>query len=209
MKLIFIRHGETLWNREFRMQGVSDVALSDVGVAQSVALARGFKWQIDKVFTSPLDRAVSFAEPLAARRKMTPEIIPELREMSFGRWEGLRYADMDDEMKKGFEEWCVDPVNVCPPEGEAAADMGDRVRAAVDKISQTLGEDETAAVVTHGGLIRVAVTLLMELPPVTAARMQIETGSLTVLEYVAGYWRLVKLNDTCHLQENGEEKGGL
>ena len=206
MKLIFIRHGETLWNREFRMQGISDVALSDVGVHQSKSLANRFRGDIDKIFTSPLGRAASFAAPLAAKYQLQPEIIPELREMSFGRWEGLRYQDMDKAMKKNFEAWCLDPVNVRPPDGEAAADMGARVRVAVEKITASLGAEDTAAVVTHGGLIRVAVTVLLELPPVTAARLQIETASLTVFETMGDHWRLAKLNDNCHLQENVEDR---
>ncbi|MDW7651669.1 MAG: histidine phosphatase family protein, partial [Bacillota bacterium] len=98
-----------------------------------------------------------------------------------------------------FEKWCADPVQTCPPGGEAAADMAGRIQEAVKEMSASLEAGQAAAVFTHGGVIRVAVTTLMGFPPVTAARLQIDPGSVTVTENVAGHWRLVRLNDTCHL----------
>lgn len=200
MRLLWIRHGETLWNREYRLQGTSDVELSDTGCRQALCLAKKFRDNPQKIYTSPLKRTQAFAAPLAERFGLAPQVLPELREMSFGRWEGLRYEDMDDEMKRWFEKWCADPVNVCPPDGEAAVSLADRVNAALDIIRAETVQDGTVALVTHGGVIRVAVTLLMGMAPEAAGRMQIEPGSVTVTDYIAGTWRLIRLNDTCHLQ---------
>lgn len=199
MRLIWIRHGETPWNSEFRLQGTSDVALSELGQEQSRRLAAVFRWELHKIYTSPLGRARSFAAPLAKRCKLDPTVVEELREMSFGRWEGLRYEDMDVAMQQTFAAWCNDPVNVCPPDGESAAKMGKRVRVAVDKLIASMQVGETAALFTHGGVIRVAVTALMGLPPVTAARLRIDTGSITIMDLVGEHWHLVGLNDTSHL----------
>ena len=182
MRLIWIRHGETQWNSEFRLQGTSDVALSKLGIAQSQRLAAAFRGELHKIYASPLGRTRSFAAPLAKRYNMAPTIVVELREMSFGRWEGLRYEDMDRTMQQHFEAWCLDPVTVCPPDGEAATEVSKRVRIAVDKMTAVMQNEETAAVFTHGGVIRVAVTALMGLPPVTAARLRIDTGSITVID---------------------------
>jgi broad specificity phosphatase PhoE len=200
MRLIWIRHGETLWNREFRLQGTSDVELSLKGVRQAECLAEHIADRPVKLYTSPLKRTQTFAAPLAQKFALTPVVLDELREMSFGRWEGLRYADMDPQMQHWFEKWCADPVNVCPPEGEAAITMAGRVRIAIEKIRNNTRENDRVAIVTHGGVIRVAVTLLMGMPPETAGRLQIDPGSVTVTDNFAGNWRLAGLNDTCHLR---------
>ena len=103
MKLIWVRHGETLWNREYRLQGLSDVALSERGQWQAERLAAAFTEQPNYIFASPLQRAQAFAAPLAARFALPVQVDDDLREMSFGQWEGLRYADMEPAMQKQFE----------------------------------------------------------------------------------------------------------
>lgn len=200
MKLIWIRHGETSWNSEFRLQGSSDVELSAAGLLQADCLAAHFPGKPDKIYTSPLMRAQAFSVPLAGRFRLVPTVLTELREMSFGRWEGLRYMDMEPEMQASFERWYADPVNNCPPGGEAAASLTKRVERAVKIIMSEMATTETAAIVTHGGVIRVAVTMLMGMAPAMAARFRIDTASVTVLEYLAGQWQLACLNNICHLR---------
>jgi alpha-ribazole phosphatase/probable phosphoglycerate mutase len=201
MKLIWVRHGETLWNREYRLQGLSNVALSERGQWQAERLAAAFTEQPNYIFASPLQRAQAFAAPLAARFALPVQVDDDLREMSFGQWEGLRYADMEPAMQKQFEAWCNDPVTNIPPGGEGAAALAARVQNFLHMLTARLQENETAVIVTHGGIIRTAVTLAMEMPAAAAARLQIDTASVTILYYYNHCWYLAKLNDTCHLQE--------
>lgn len=200
MRLIWIRHGETNWNREFRLQGSSDVELNVEGRRQANCLAAHFQAKPDKIYTSSLKRAQMFSAPLASRFGLVPTVLAELREMSFGHWEGLRYADMDYEMQSLFEKWCTDPVSICPPGGETGASLAHRVQKAIKIIMAEMAAADTAILITHGGVIRVAVAMLMGMVPAAAARLQIDTGSVTVLEYLTDHWRLVRLNDTCHLE---------
>ncbi|HHW92687.1 MAG TPA: histidine phosphatase family protein [Firmicutes bacterium] len=199
MRLILVRHGETEWNKEFRLQGTSDVHLSALGRRQARQLAEWLPDKPDRIFSSPLLRVREFAAPLAERHGLPVEIIQDLREMSFGRWEGLRYADMEPVDRELFEKWCLDPVHTLPPGGEPAAALGERVARFLERISEELAAEEVAVAVTHGGIIRTAVTLAMQMPPAAAGRMQIYTASVTILDYYASAWHLVKLNDTCHL----------
>jgi phosphoserine phosphatase len=202
MRLLWIRHGETLWNREFRLQGVSDVELSEKGMEQARRLARDLREEPVRLFVSPLLRTRSFAAPLAERFSLSPVILADLREMSFGRWEGLRYEDMDETLQQSFAEWCRNPVDVCPPGGEPFSAVTDRAQAALRVITMQMRQGETAAVVTHGGIIRAVVTMLMEMPPAGAGRLSIEPASVTVMDCPAGQWHLVRLNDTGHLRDD-------
>ena len=141
-----------------------------------------------------------FAAPLAARLGVQPQICNDLREISFGHWEGLRYADMDAATQKLYLSWCNDPVNYTPPAGEAIQTVRERVANFMQKTIETLSEEEAAVIVTHGGIIRVAVTLALQMPAAAAGRLQVDTASLTIMYYYGGLWYLSKLNDTAHLQ---------
>lgn len=200
MKLIWIRHGETDWNKESRLQGLSDVALNERGEKQSRLLAASFPDRPDRIFVSPLSRARAFAAPLAERFGLSMQVVPELREIAFGRWEGLRYADMDTDMRDLFVRWREAPQHHCPPEGEPLALMSDRVAEAIRKITAAMGEEESAAVVTHGGVIRVALSQLFGFSAEVSVRLSVDTGSVSVTQKLSGGWWLVKLNDTCHCQ---------
>ena len=199
MRVIWIRHGETLWNKEFRLQGTSDVALSEVGLTQAESLATRLRAIPTQIYVSPLQRTQAFAAPLANRHEVTVQLLADLREMSFGRWEGLRYADMDHQMQKAYEAWYADPVAIYPPGGESLTCLQGRVQTAMDYIALHSGSEETVVAVTHGGIIRAAVTLAMQMPLATVSRIHIDTASATILDFYNGSWSLVKLNDTSHL----------
>lgn len=207
MRFIWIRHGKTLWNREFRLQGSSDILLSKEGVLQSKLLAASFCKHPQYLFVSPLKRARQFARPLAGLFNLQPIIREELREMSFGNWEGLRYEDMDGETKKLYLAWYKDPGSIVPPEGESFDALTGRVNSFIAAAQGMMQEGESAAIVTHGGVIRAAVVLALGLPAVKAGCLQVDAASVTVLDFYAGTWRLVKFNDTCHLQiTEGDKK---
>ena len=198
MRFIWIRHGKTLWNREFRLQGSSDILLSKEGVLQSKLLAASFCKHPQYLFVSPLKRARQFARPLAGLF-LHPIIREELREMSFGNWEGLRYEDMDGETKKLYLAWYKDPGSIVPPEGESFDALTGRVNSFIAAAQGMMQEGESAAIVTHGGVIRAAVVLALGLPAAKAGCLQVDAASVTVLDFMqapaAG-----KICDTCHLQ---------
>jgi broad specificity phosphatase PhoE len=201
-RLIWVRHGETLWNRESRLQGSSETALSDAGRRQAEMLAGAVGGPLHAVFTSPLARAGTFAAPLCARHKLEPVILPELKEMCFGLWEGKTYAEMDADNQRMFIQWRRDPESFPPPQGETLEQVACRARGALTKITAALEQDMTAAVVTHGGVIRVMLASLLGMHLAAAAQLRISPASVTVLELVADRWELALLNDTCHLQVN-------
>jgi len=112
----------------------------------------------------------------------------------------LRYEDMEPALRHSFELWCRDPVRNSPPAGEALQDVAVRTREGISRMTGGLTENMTVAAVTHGGIIRVAVSILLGVPLDVASRVQIDPASITVFQKVGGIWKLMLLNDTCHLK---------
>jgi broad specificity phosphatase PhoE len=144
--LLLVRHGETDWNREGRVQGHSDVPLNDTGRAQARALAaRLAAERVDAVYSSDLRRARDTAQEVARASGHTVTTTPHLREKHFGSWEGLTR----DEILSG------DPDALSGPwgDGETRDEMADRVLHALRGIAAR-HEGETVVVVSHGGPLR-------------------------------------------------------
>jgi broad specificity phosphatase PhoE len=136
--LLLVRHGETDWNAEGRLQGHTDRPLNDVGRRQAAALAQRLADDgIDTVSASDLARARETAEILAERLGLPVATDPDLRERNWGNWEGLTGSERDR----------VDYV------GEERDAHGERVIRAVRRIAEQ-HPGERIVVVTHGGSLR-------------------------------------------------------
>lgn len=94
--ICFVRHGETDWNVELRMQGQIDIALNARGQAQATAIGRHFEGRrADALYSSDLVRARQTAQPVAQSLGLSAVLLPELRERHFGRCEGLTFAEIE------------------------------------------------------------------------------------------------------------------
>lgn len=153
--LLLIRHGETAWNAEHRIQGRLDVPLSTTGVWQSGRLAeRLASEQIDAIISSDLARAWMTGLPLADARglSMLPE--PRLRERMFGIFEGKTLEDIAAEHPEEFAAWRARDADWRIPGGESAAEFIGRVLEAMQEIAEKHA-GRMVAVVTHGGVLDV------------------------------------------------------
>ena len=164
-RLVLLRHGETDWNAQMRLQGHRDIPLNDRGLAQATAAApsvAGFAPELTMV--SDLQRARQTAAPVAALLGVEPTLDARLRETSMGRWEGLTRADVADGWPGAWEHWRSSIADVAPPEGETRAEVADRARAVVDEIAARPDGPGSALLVSHGGLILGLTALLLGLP---------------------------------------------
>lgn len=153
--LLLIRHGETAWNAEHRIQGRLDVPLSMTGVWQSGRLAERLASEtIDAVISSDLARAWMTGLPLADARglAMVPE--PRLRERVFGIFEGKTLDEIAAEHPQEFAAWRARDVDWRMPGGESGTEFIGRVLEAMHEIAATYA-GQTIAVVTHGGVLDV------------------------------------------------------
>jgi probable phosphoglycerate mutase len=174
----FIRHGETQWNVDRRIQGHTDVPLSAMGREQAEELAdRLMALPIGAIWSSDLRRALETARPLAARLGLEVSVTAALRERNFGDDEGK----IDDEVwpRHPSEHW-ADP-DTAHPNGETRRDVWNRVASFLDALLEHPPAEEIA-LVTHGGPIRLGVAYLQRREIDAIDRQTIANVSVTTVE---------------------------
>lgn len=166
--LLLIRHGETQWNAQGRIQGQRDIALSDRGLRQAQTIARFLGASaIDAVFTSDLSRAHQTAQPLAQTLGIGLRIDPRLRERGFGLFEGSTYEEAQANWPAQYAIWQRRDPAYALPGGESYLQARARVLQCLEEIVRD-HTGATVAVVTHGGVLdivyRAAYAIAWETP---------------------------------------------
>jgi glucosyl-3-phosphoglycerate phosphatase len=168
-RLILLRHGQTDYNVDGRMQGHIDSCLTDAGHEQAAEAAPVLaSLAPDRLVSSDLRRAVDTAEVVGAACGLPVKFDPRLRETHLGLWQGQTVAEIERDYPGAIATWRSDP-GWAPPEGESRIDVVARSRPVVDELDAEFadsdGVSETVLLVAHGGLIAGLVTGLLELPP--------------------------------------------
>jgi probable phosphoglycerate mutase len=200
MRLVLVRHGETIWNEEGRLQGATDVPLSQRGRAQAARLAERLAGQtFAAIYASDLRRASETAAILAASHDLPVRLDPRLREQSKGVWEGLTWPDIEERYPDDLARWEVDRDH--PPGGaESASAVEARVRAALAAIRAAHPGDEAVLLVGHGMTLRTLICVALGIDSFVGRNLQLDNTSLSKLHIGADGAALVRLNDTCHLR---------
>lgn len=198
-KILFLRHGETDWNSQLRYQGTMDVPLNSKGEKQAAAASgRLANWVPDHVAVSPLKRAVRTAEIIGKKRRWTmePQVFDGLREVDFGEWEGRQISDVIDTYGDVYFRWRDDPGSWSPPGGESLESVKERFMAVLESLLAMDGSK--FLIVTHGGVIRAALSALLDFPPGVSWKMTLGNCSYTALTLWRGRILLNFLNDCVH-----------
>ncbi|MCE5286461.1 MAG: alpha-ribazole phosphatase [Pelosinus sp.] len=201
-KVILVRHGQTLWNVDCRYQGQSDVSLNETGLKQARLLAaRLLGEDVAAIYASDLGRAKMTAEEIAKRHNLAVSIVPELREISFGEWEGMTFGEIDEKWPGLMSRIFKQPDTVEIPGGETYQAVQQRATQAIDKLVKKHPE-ETIIVVSHGATIRTILCAALEVPLTSVWRIRQDNTAVNVIEYSADNWASVALiNDIHHLKE--------
>jgi len=152
--LYIVRHGETTWNRDGRVQGHTDVPLSEVGRQQARDLGeRLAQISFHAAYSSDLSRALQTAELIVGATG--PRVVewPDLRERHCGRWEGQFFAEIAERDPAGWQAWIERSPNEAPHGGENQLQLEARVHKALERIVEN-HPDHTVLVVSHGAAIR-------------------------------------------------------
>ena len=136
MRLYLIRHGESLWNAQDRIQGHGDSPLSDAGRQQAAHLARHLsRASIGAIYASRLLRARQTAEIIGGAIRVAVDVRPDLHEIGLGAWEGKTPAEVNAHFANGFDAWRKRPTSVHIPDSEPIADFRRRAVTAIDAAS--------------------------------------------------------------------------
>jgi alpha-ribazole phosphatase len=185
-RIWLVRHGLTTWNTQQRFCGRSDIPLSARGRVQARWLAQRLQEEtISTIYTSDLARARETAEIIASRRTQAIEVKVSAawREMDFGAWEGLTYAEIAEQFKDqlGF---FTDPEQCSPPIGESLAHVLQRVQAEVAVIARSanLSMEGDMVIVSHGGPLRVLLCSMLGMPLERQWQLRLDAGSLSAID---------------------------
>jgi broad specificity phosphatase PhoE len=198
--LLLVRHGETQWNLDGRIQGQLDVPLTERGRTQARRVAARLVPEVPAaVIASDLARASETASPLASALGAPLVLEPRLREAHFGAFQGLTHPELRQRFPEAYDRWRADAVSHRPPGGETLEELRERCLAAVlDHAQRAPGR--RLVFITHGGPIRVLLCALLGLPLRCYPALRSENASLARLEYGSRGAMLAAVNDTCHLR---------
>lgn len=146
MKLLLTRHGQTDWNVELKIQGMTDIELNETGIKQAEKTREKLKNEkIDVIIASPLKRARRTAEIIAEGRDIPLIIDKEIQERCFGKFEGKTPKEFD------FDEIWNYKLNKQYEDAESTGELFERIQGFLEKIKENY-ENKTVLVVTHGGV---------------------------------------------------------
>lgn len=211
VNILLIRHGETRWNREEIFRGQSDIPLNDFGCKQAEMLGNALlKWGLNQpqFITSPLSRAYETASIAAAAFNLENEIITEeaFNDICFGEWEGKTVNEIEENYPEMYRRWKKEPGKVKFPGGESLDKAAERAEKGIYRLAR--GDiNKTKVIISHRAINKALLCRLLGLTSNSFWKLQQNTACINELAFTGSGFILVKLNDTCHLQELGKDKG--
>lgn len=199
-RVILVRHGETEWNRVERFRGRTDVELNETGHDQAQAVAARLRgWTIDAVYSSPLKRALHTAQPIAEACKHEVRPLPGIVDVDYGQWAGHSPQEVADKYPDLYQTWLQAPYLVEFPGGESLAQVRDRAWDAMEGVCVRHPDHTAVVLVSHVVVNRVLVCAALGLGNPCFWKIAQDNAAISVLECQQGEYRLLLLNDTCHL----------
>jgi probable phosphoglycerate mutase len=203
-EILLIRHAETAWNAEKRLQGHLDIPLNAEGQRQAVALGQALQGvPIDAIIASDLQRARQTAHEIAAARGMSVQIDPGLRERCYGAFEGMLYADIGEQYPEAFAAWKARDMDARFPQGvntaETLREFAERAVGAITRIARE-GKYRRVALVTHGGVLECAYRAAQGIGFSHARDFDIFNASINRFTWSGQAIQLANWGDIAHLQ---------
>ena len=203
MKIYLIRHGQTDWNIQGRIQGSHDIPLNEAGRRQAELLAKGMdSHPVSRILSSTLTRAMETAQKIGSRQKVEICPMPQLIEVEFGKWEGMTWEEIMEAYPKEYRLWLLNPDEVAPPDGETQDQVISRCVEAIKEILKVTGGREDVAMVSHGATIAYLVSYMVRNDPEVESII-VENASITTANYspLTEDFMLLEMNDTSHMIE--------
>lgn len=195
-----IRHGETVWNKEGKYQGWTDIELSDKGLEQAKLLGRRFQnIPVDAVYASPLKRAVETARPIAETAGVPIITDEHFKEINFGIWEGGTVQTLSEQYGKEFTDFFSDPFTHPFPGDGSFSKVADRAVKGFELLVNQY-EGKKVVIVSHGGLLRILIIKLMGMDTGFYRKLWLNNTAISTIEVHNGNYLLMTLNDKAHIE---------
>ena len=202
MRLYLVRHGETVWNFENRIQGASDVLLNEKGREQAKSLAAKLQnISFSKIFSSPLSRALETAKIISLSQDSSITKIDNFSELDQGLLEGLRFNEIKEKFPEFFSEWRSVPGEVRMPGGETLDELQARAWDGVEKIYAKYSKEKNPVlVVSHNLAIICILSRILGVTLNDFRKFRQHNASVNIIEHdsMRG-WSVVTMNDLSHL----------
>jgi 2,3-bisphosphoglycerate-dependent phosphoglycerate mutase len=198
-RFIVVRHGETRWNVEQRIQGYGDSPLTARGIAQAEAIAeRLAEERFDALVASDLGRAMQTAQRIAQRTGHA--VLPDarLRERNFGEGEGLTYAEIDQRFPGAFSRTREMNPDFQVPGGETRRQFHARIMLAFEALARE-HDGRRVTVVAHGGVLAAIYRVIHDIPVAQPHTIPISNASYNAITFEADAWSLEAWDDVAHL----------
>jgi probable phosphoglycerate mutase len=198
-RVVAVRHGETDWNAQTRIQGQIDIGLNAIGRDQAQRLGRALAdAQFDAVYASDLRRAADTARAVAERAGLPLRTEVSLRERAFGDFEGLTWAEVERQHPEASRRWRERDASFGPPGGETLSVFYERAVGALAAIAAR-HRGQHIAIVTHGGVLdalyRAATRIALDAP----RTWQLGNASINRVLHGNEGFTMVGWNDHLHL----------
>ncbi len=200
MGIIYIvRHGETKWNAEGRIQGHTDIELTESGRAQARDIARRLaETKLDAAYSSDMKRTRNTAQIILGERDTPLHSIPELREYNKGVFEGLTVAEYREQYPDLYQASLVNDLDFAPPGGETIRQCQARLSSFMRKVREA-HPDDSVLIVGHGGSLRSGIVALLDLPLEANWKFVMHNCALSIIHTYPDNAVLHLYNDTSHL----------
>ena len=201
-RIVLVRHGQTVWNKEVRFRGQIDVELDEFGLRQAKTTGQyvAARWPVSAVYASRMRRAMQTAQAVAGVRGLTARPLTGLLDLNFGAWQGLSPAQVAQQYPDLYRAWLQAPHTVQFPDGESLDIVRERVLGGLDEVVAR-HQGETVALVSHNVVNRVLLCGVLGLGNDHYWQLHQDTCAVNVFDVKEdGTYTLILMNDTCHLR---------
>jgi probable phosphoglycerate mutase len=199
-RLCMVRHGETAWNAEHRVQGQLDVPLNAIGQAQALAASKVLSQErFDAIYSSDLSRARQTAEPTAGFHSQKVLVEKDLRERHYGIFERLTYAEVKVRYPEDYARFEARDPEYAFRTGESLKDFYDRSIAVISRIARQ-HEGQHVLVFTHGGVLDMFYRHIAGLTMSAERKFGIPNAGLNRIELTPAGWQIRGWADIAHLK---------
>ncbi len=199
--IILVRHGQTEWNRVERFRGRYDIPLNSTGLKQAQLTARYIpkRWKPVAVYCSPLKRAMQTAKVIAEEFHLSAFPTDGLIDIDYGSWQGLTPEEVENQWPELLSDWYETPDAVKIPEGETLKQVGNRAMSTIDEMIDR-HRNQQIVLVSHTVVNRLILLRTLGLGDDRFWYLRQEPCAINEIEYSEKGYKVVSMNETCHLQ---------